>query len=142
MVLLFSLPYCANNRLTRQKLGGSDVGSKPTDTASGRLFMMITAPNDEYLDVRVLFFCCSVSYVIVKELDDSAFLLFVWTFLYLFLPAGNLCRFLSTTALGPSRESGPASHFAIGSDAAHSSCPRRSNRHSSILRLKGAVATA
>ena len=54
--------------------------------------------------VRVFFFCCPVSYVFVQELDDSTFLPFVWAFLYLFLPAGNICHFLSTTAPGPSWE--------------------------------------
>ena len=71
-------------------------------TASSRLFISFTAPEDEYLNVRVFFFWCPVSYVFVKELDDSAFLQFVWA--NLFHPAGNLCRFLSTAALEPSRE--------------------------------------
>ena len=34
------------------------------------------------------------------------------------------------------------SHFAIGSDATHRSCPRRNSRHFGLSRPKGAVATA
>ena len=30
-VLLFSVHHCVRNRLTRQKLGGSEVGSKPNE---------------------------------------------------------------------------------------------------------------
>ena len=65
-------------------------------TASGRLLMTFTALEDEYLNVRVFFFLLPRIVRLRHGTGRFRFSHFAAVSLYLFRPAGNLCRFLST----------------------------------------------